>query len=371
VLTLDPRVFHGHVSSTVGDAVSGQETTSAMARKAGALYAVNGGFFTISPLDGTPGVPAGLSVVSGDVLTTATNGRVALVLGEGGLRTRIARLNSRYTIRFGAAAHLLDGLNRPPGVIRNCGGVGGDTPTQRPVQDFTCTDPDEVVALTPRYGAMPPAGPGVEAVVGPNGRVTALRPRTGAAVPPGDTLVQAIGADAIWLAAHATPGTRMVLDTTVVDEQGRPVHFGPLDSVVNGGPQLLAGGQIAVNPGPDGLAHEDPALGLPDSALGAGFAYGWLVRDNPRTGLGVDAQGRLLFVQADGRQAALSQGLSILAFAEVMRALGAVDAINFDGGGSSATVVNGQLISSPSDVDKNGNPMERLDGEAIVVVPDA
>ena len=369
VLTMDPRRFKGSVASTVGDAVSGQETTSAMAQKAGAIYATNGGFFSISPNDGTPGVPAGLSVVNGKVETAAVNGRVALILGRSGKGPRIEALSSHYTVSVGGSKHLLDALNRPAGVIRNCGGVGGDVPTQRPVQDFTCTDPDEVVAITPAYGIAPPAGAGVEALVSPSGRVTAVRARTGAAVPAGYTVLQAIGADATWLSKHARIGARVCLTTTVKDDRNRTVRFGSGDSVVNGGPLLVRNGRVDVDINAEGMVHENPALGLPTSALGAAFGYNWFIRDNPRTGAGIDAAGRLLLVQVDGRQDTLSQGLSIQAFAEVMRSLGSVQAINLDGGGSSATVINGRLVSSPSDVDSTGTHTERKDGDAIVVVP--
>lgn len=369
VLSVDPKRYAGRIRATVGDWVSGRETTTAMARKAGALYAMNGGFFTINPADGTPGVPAGLSVVDGTVLTAATNGRYALVLDNDGRRTRFTQLSSRYTIRLGPATHLVDALNRVPGVVRNCGGTGGDAPTQRPVHDFTCTDPDELVVLTPEYGTAPATGPGVEALVDADGTVTAVRPRTGAAIPAGYRLVQATGTDAAWLSTHATVGSPMHLDLTVTDDAGQQVTFGPTDSVVNGGPRLVRNGHLAVNPVADGLVHEDPTLGLPASALGASFGYAWFIRDNPRSGIGVDAQGRLLFVQADGRQDSYSQGLSIMAYAQVMKALGAVDAINLDGGGSSATVVNGQLVSSPSDLDAQGRPVERQNGDAIVLVP--
>ena len=51
-------------------------------------------------------------------------------------------------------------------------------------------------------------------------------------------LVQAIGTDAASLSEHATVGSRLNLYTEVVDETGRPVHFGPKDSVANGAPQV-------------------------------------------------------------------------------------------------------------------------------------
>jgi hypothetical protein len=370
VLTVDPRRFSGRVGASVGDAVSGRENTSAMARAAGAVAAVNGGFFTIGAGDGTPGVPAGLTVVDGRSLTAATAGRPVLVLrGDGTAAVTTLRDRHRLTVAGGgrAAGHPVDGLNRPPGLVRNCGGTGGDRPTERPVHDFTCTDPDELVVLTPRYGAAPPEGTGIEAVVGADGTVTVVRPRTGLPAPPGATVVQATGAAADWLSRHAAPGRRIRVDTTVTDERGRPVRFGPRDSVVNGGPRLVSGGRVSIDPGRDGLLHEDPDLHLPSSALGASFGYAWFIRDNPRTGAGVDARGRLLLVQVDGRQETYSQGLPIKPFADVLRALGAVEAVNLDGGGSSATVVDGRLVSSPSDTDADGDRVERAVGDAIVV----
>jgi hypothetical protein len=367
VLTEDPRRFKGHIDTTVGHWVSGRETTSAMAQEVGAVYAVNGGFFTISPADGTPGVPAGLSVLDGKILTAATNGRYSVVFDHSGRRARIAQLSSRFTIRLANAEYPVDGLNRPPGLIRNCGGVGGDSPTQRPVQDFTCTDPDELVVLTPQYGTTSPAGPGIEAVISPDGLVTEVRARTGAPVPPGDSVVQATGSDSSWLAVHATVGASMHLDLEVVDAAGHPVRFGPDDSVISAGPVLVEDGRVAVNPDADGLVHEDPSLNLPPSALGASFGYGWLVRDNPRTAVGVDTRGRVLIVEVDGRQDTYSQGLPVVALAELLRSLGAVEAINLDGGGSSAAIVNGRLVSSPSDTDSNGRHIERPVGDALVV----
>ena len=55
-------------------------------------------------------------------------------------------------------------------------------------------------------------------------------------------------------------------------------------------------------------------------------------------------------------------GLSIPETASVARSLGMVDAMNLDGGGSTAMVVDGALISHPSDA-----AGERAVGDAIVI----
>ena len=68
---------------------------------------------------------------------------------------------------------------------------------------------------------------------------------------------------------------------------------------------------------------------------------------NPRTAIGVKADGTYLFVVADGRTDE-SEGLSLYELAEFMKELGAVTAYNLDGGGSSTMVFNGNVINNPT-----------------------
>ena len=68
----------------------------------------------------------------------------------------------------------LDGIDRVPGLIRNCGGDATDLPTAKPLHDITCTDSAEVVELTPAFGATTPTGPGREVVIGADHRVAAV-----------------------------------------------------------------------------------------------------------------------------------------------------------------------------------------------------
>jgi hypothetical protein len=75
----------------------------------------------------------------------------------------------------------------------------------------------------------------------------------------------------------------------------------------------------------------------------------WFCQAQPRTALGVQADGRLLFVVVDGRHRRYSLGLSLLGLARLMRQLGAVDAVNLDGGGASTMVIRGRVVNRPSD----------------------
>jgi hypothetical protein len=67
---------------------------------------------------------------------------------------------------------------------------------------------------------------------------------------------------------------------------------------------------------------------------------------HPRTAAGRTANGALILMVVDGRQPE-SRGVSLEELASLMRDAGAVDAINLDGGGSSALVVNGVLLNRP------------------------
>ena len=76
----------------------------------------------------------------------------------------------------------------------------------------------------------------------------------------------------------------------------------------------------------------------------------------PRTMAGWTANGTLMLVTVDGRQGGYSLGMTMVEAADLMIGLGAVEAINFDGGGSTAFVVNGSVVNRPSDreVRRNG-----------------
>ncbi|WCM93764.1 phosphodiester glycosidase family protein [Acidovorax sp. NCPPB 2350] len=68
----------------------------------------------------------------------------------------------------------------------------------------------------------------------------------------------------------------------------------------------------------------------------------------PRTALGLDGTGRRAWmVVVDGRQSGYSEGMTLPELAELFAALGARDAINLDGGGSSTLALSGEVANSP------------------------
>ena len=68
---------------------------------------------------------------------------------------------------------------------------------------------------------------------------------------------------------------------------------------------------------------------------------------HPRTAAGYRNSGELVLLVVDGRQID-SRGVDLEELAILMRDLGCVEAINLDGGGSSAMVVDGKLLNRPA-----------------------
>ncbi|MFG3659511.1 phosphodiester glycosidase family protein [Streptomyces sp. NPDC047706] len=371
VLVVDPARFRGSLRSELASGVvPGRETTSSMARRTHALAAVNGGYFVVGGshttpgnwVAGTDGDPAGISVVGGTLLSESVGERPALVIpGDFARGTSVRRLRTSSTVTVaGGATRTVTGLNRQPGLIVNCGGVGTITPFSHPAHDYTCGNVNELVALTAKFGSTAPQGPGYQVTLDATGRVTAVRGSRGGAVPASGTLLQGTGTEAQWLRTHARTGARLTVRSTVSDaDTGATVPLTARTSVVNGGPLLLRDGATALDPVRDGWSPED-IKGADRAAL----YNDWYLRRNPRTAAGVTLDGRVVLLTADGRRPDRSAGLSITETAEVLRSLGAVDALNLDGGGSTTMVVRGALQGRPSDA-----AGERPAADALVVVP--
>ena len=91
---------------------------------------------------------------------------------------------------------------------------------------------------------------------------------------------------------------------------------------------------------------------------------------HPRTAAGIASGGRrLLLVTVDGRQKPYSDGMTLRELANLMLALGARDAINLDGGGSTAMVMKTPATRQLTVVNKPSDATgERAVGNALAVV---
>jgi hypothetical protein len=169
-------------------------------------------------------------------------------------------------------------------------------------------------------------------------RVTRIADGPGnSAIPANGSVLSGIGAAATWLRAHVTEGSAVTTELILYPET--PSAGCRIEDVIGAGPRLISGGKLAVTE--EGFDHQNGR--------------------HPRTAFAVTARGTFLLVTLDGRQAT-SLGMRIDELASELLALGAVEAINLDGGGSTAMVVKGRVRNSPSD--KEG---ERAVSDALLV----
>lgn len=320
VLMVDPKVFKGSFKASVGKSVAKRETTSSMSKLTGAIAGVNGGFFNIHTAKALQGDPVGVSVVGGRLLSEAVPGRSGLVITQG-RKARITELETRITaISSDGTRSEVKGVNRAAGA-------------------------DELVLYTEEFGGKTAADGGLEAVVDAQGQVVKVR-QAGGIVARGTYLLHGTGLMAAWLQEHAQ-GTSMKIDTKVIDlRTRRAIPLTPETHIMGGGVGLVRNGRVRVTAAADGHA-----------------SINMMLRRHPRTMVGIDKSGGLILATVDGRNPGVTVGASMVEAAQLMRWLGAKQAINFDGGGSSVMVVGHKPVNRPAD------GAERTVGDALFITP--
>ncbi|NEQ27807.1 MAG: phosphodiester glycosidase family protein, partial [Microcoleus sp. SIO2G3] len=192
--------------------------------------------------------------------------------------------------------------------------------------------------FTPAFGQTTEPGEGAEVVLDASGQVIEFRVSRGGQIPSNGSVLSATGDAVQWLQTQAEPGTKIDIKTRVLAD-GEELPIEETQGVINGGPSLLRNGKIKITAFTEGFHwQENPE-----------FYYRFGVRRNPRTLAGITATGKLLLVTVDGRKPRWSVGASFEESARIMRSLGATDAVNLDGGGSTTITINQQLINRPSD----------------------
>jgi Phosphodiester glycosidase len=272
--------------------------------------AVNADFFLFAP----DGLPTGAQVSAGDVLFGPGEREVFAV--DSAMRPHVARFAVDGWLVRGGDSVRITRWNRPDSTR-----VAIFDPAYGPRIDSARLGVAVPLRLVgsptveeSRFGTWGRLDSGREAIYVAD-RVALLGPEAPAIDAPG----------AIVLAGRGTSeSVRAILtriagsgDTVRVRVALRPFH--PLYAVGGNGVLLRRGAVPA----------------RLDSVGNAGFRG-----RNPRTAVGFDSTGRrLLLVAIDGRQPGYSVGTSLRETAEIMRQLGADEALNLDGGGSTTFVV--------------------------------
>ena len=275
--------------------------------------AVNGDFFMTSPTNEV-GLPLS-GQVRNDELVLSSHNRACLVL-DSDKRPYIDRLTFTGTVTSGDHSFALNLVNRMRYAYENIASNQSIlfTRSYGPVT-YDGSTSGKMVLLRPVEGDFRWLANGVEHCVIED----IIDAKGSTAIPDGKAI--------LWLKGTYANQTEWMTVGDVLDVTFRlALNSGPGDIVIN---QLIGGSNHIIMQ--NGQFMED-----------------WDER-HPRTAIGINADStRLYFVVVDGRHIT-STGVTLKEMAGIFEALGAVHAVNLDGGGSSCMVVNDEVLNHPSD----------------------
>lgn len=292
VVRVDPRDGWRLRVATGGASVLNRGRPSRIASRHKALVAVNGGFFAYD------GAAVGALMIDNEWIRLPWKGRTAVGFRPDGT-ARIGNMQARATAQFGSGMSI-------------------------PVRDLNgWPDKGSVTALTRRFNHYYQLRPGEMAVVVKDGFVVGKPGGGGVHIHPDGFTLIASGAARPYL-DKVQRGQRAALRI-------QPIGWEGFTTALGGGPRLLNNGRVEV------------------TAIQEAFRADVRVGLGPRTALGIDRNGRYILAVVDGRQKFHSTGLTLTEMAYTMQKLGAVDALNLDGGGSSVLAVRNRVVNKPSD----------------------
>lgn len=294
------------------DRVVDREKTSEIAKRKGALFAMNASFFIEN------GDPIGLFMVGGKILSEPQKGWYSLgITDENHVVIGETRLECRALGGQGEVG--IDGINR-------------------------LNNDNEVVFYDAFFGDTTPAQEGVEVIVR-RGVVEEVRlGGTGKTPIPQDGFVL-LGRGKAGQALRQAffPGDHVRVKMTLYSPPEQLEEWRRVRYAISGGPLLFSGGQ----PGPFGDFNPDI-----------------VAKRHPRAVSGTLEDGRILFWIVDGRRPGHSVGMTIEEVVQELQSYNVRDALNLDGGGSTTFYLEGRVLNLPSDL-----VGERKVSSAILLIP--
>ncbi len=305
------------------DSAIGTETVSSMAKRHGAFAAINAGFFRLDKSI-FAGDAAGVLMIDNSFLSESLNNRTAL---------EIINLKDKTLVfieKVNAAAKIF--------VKKDSYTVG----INRERKD------DDVVIFTDFFNRTTLTdSDGVEFIVRKN-KIRQIFDKKGSSeIPPDGFVISVSGKkreEFLRLLKIGTKVTRGVSNSISMDGSN-PNMFGPSEDVGGGVPQLIKNENIEIT------WEQEKA------------SKSFVETKHPRTAVAKLKDGKFLMITVDGRSEQ-SAGIGLQNLAEILLELGAADAMNLDGGGSTTMFLSGKIVNRPSD--KEG---ERKVGDAILVFP--
>ena len=275
------------------DRIFGFEYLQSMTEATGAIAAINSGFFF------EYGLPSGLVVNNGVIISGGTGKFYSLIIDENGARFEIVK--TAVSLNINGQEILLESYNKSP----------ADSKT---------------AVFSSAYGVTDRLGYFRRAMVIENDVVIDYKKVESPVDIPKDGYVVMLPAD-------------FAFETDPMGATGT-VKFTPSYS-------------------DNTMAYECASLLVKDGESLVGDTMPWVGNLNhydPRTCVGIMQDGRLGFVVIDGRRENYSSGITGRETADLMIELGFTDAAMLDGGGSSQMIYDGITMNSPSS-GPNGRPI--------------
>lgn len=267
-----------------------KERLSSMAKRYNAVAAINGAYFT------SKGDPIGTLIINRSLISSPLYKRSVFgITADEGIV--FGNPDFKGILRTSNLSMNIDGVNQP-------------------------RRGNQLVIYTPEFSESTlTTEQGLELVL-VKGKVVGIHSKD-AFIPPDGVIVSAGGEKAVEL-ARIRLGESVKLDYSI----DKP--WNTIKHAVCGGPRLISNGRRDIN----GKQEK----------FSSSIVYG----RHPRTAVAITFDGDLLYIVVDGRTKRNS-GMKLKELANYLQRLGARQAINLDGGGSSSMIVKGRIVNKPSD----------------------
>ena len=266
--------------------LSGRRTIRTIAQKNNSIAAVNCTYFKPQT-----GVPLGMLMKDGQILTGPIYNRVAMGISDKGFK--MARMDIDGKVYSKHVSIKINNINQP-----------------RMLATY-------VIVYTPQWGKTAPVAPkyGIQAAIS-NGEVVNW-----------STQPIEIPQDGFVVSGPAKEIEKILEEKNIKLDVKTSPEWSDVKHIISGGPYLLKNGEKYID--------------TQEEKLNA------ITGKNPRTAIGYTKDGNLIMVTIDGREQN-SVGMTLGELAWFMQSIGAYEAMNLDGGGSSVMYVKGNIVNSPA-----------------------
>jgi exopolysaccharide biosynthesis protein len=291
LLEIDPREGYELRPVLSNDSVAGIEPLSEMASRTGAAAMVNGPYYMRN------GEILGLMKIDRTLVSTSDTLRTTFGILPDGKMIFDSPEYEGYIELPDKSRLPIEGLNRSRGQ-------------------------SDLVLYNSYFAFWTLTQSGGQEYIVKDGKIVEIRSHN-TVIPEGGAVLSASGRPAFMM-AHLKPGDSLNIVQTLGSTWDTVVQ------AVSAGPRLIKNGEIFV------------------TTIGEEFGSDVAGGRAPRTAIGVTREGKVLLLVVDGRRRT-SVGFTLLQLAQFMLEMGAVEAMNLDGGGSSQMMIGNRIVNLPSD----------------------